>query len=153
MQCLSREYTTSVQASRASTFSPRLDSPHSLFNLIEQLLFFVNTFGFPLFASSNNNPTFVLIFHTLKIFLHWCGKIDFSCINVYAKYWMHANLRWIRSQLSHALSLLCHSIQYHWFYGPFLVQWSHLDYLDLVWFLCSQPQRNSVNHFWTITIY
>ena len=37
----------------------------------------------------------------------------FLCPNVYAKYWPHAQLRWIRSQLSHGLSLSGHSKQFH----------------------------------------
>ena len=41
----------------------------------------------------------------------------FSSTNVYAKYLPHAQLRWTRSQLSHALSLSGHSKQYNEFYA------------------------------------
>ena len=45
----------------------------------------------------------------------------FSCTDMYVKYWPHAQLRWIRSQLSHALLMSGHLKQYHGFYLSFLV--------------------------------
>ena len=73
-------------------------------------------------SSFCSNRFYVSLFYDNNIYFPFVP----SASNMYAKYWPHAQLRWIRSQLSHALSLSGYSKQYMDFIDHF---WCS----DLIW--------------------